>query len=115
MWSRADARPRMFGAIRRPEGGYCALRSVFLLLAPGWPAALGGRLGLLGPAVLADQAEVELADLHAGLEDDDPGRVAQAVLAPVPLPGQRLADRVVRVVVLRQLGVAARAVAHEHV
>src|SRR5690606_22288791 len=77
-----------------------------LLLAAARRGATGRRL-LRRPgrfALLAYQAEIDLALLHAGLQDDDPHRVAQPVLAPMPLATERLADRIERVVVMRQLG-----------
>src|SRR5690606_5617230 len=60
--------------------------------------------------LLADQPEVDLALLQAGLEHHDARAVAEAVLAAGALAGERLADRVEVIVVVRQLGHVHQAV-----
>src|SRR3546814_473812 len=69
------------------------------------------RLGATAVACLADQPEGDLALLQAGLEHHDAGAVAQAVLAAGAFAGERLADRVEVVVIVRQLGHVHKAVA----
>src|SRR5690606_13667832 len=82
---------------------------VFAFLALGGLAAGRGCRGF-DAAGVGDQAEVDLALLQAGLEHDDADAVAEAVLAAAALAGQRLADRVEAVVVVRQLGHVHQAV-----
>src|SRR5690606_12358700 len=62
------------------------------------------RLRATGMAMVLHQPEVDLALLQAGLEHHDARTVAEAVLAAGALTGERLADRVEVVVVVRQLG-----------
>src|SRR3546814_20387082 len=77
---------------------------------PGRRPSRRHRLGATAVAALADQPEVDLALLQAGLEHHDAGAVAQAVLAAGAFAGERLADRVEVVVIVRQLGHVHQAV-----
>src|SRR3546814_10396520 len=78
--------------------------SIRFLAALGRLPARRQRLGATAVAVLADQPEVDLALLQAGLEHHDAGAVAQAVLAAGAFAGERLADRVAVVVIVRLMG-----------
>src|SRR3546814_1132201 len=90
--TRTDTRFPYTTLFRSPK---CApTGSIRFLAALGRLPARRQRLGATAVAVLADQPEVDLALLQAGLEHHDAGAVAQAVLAAGAFAGERLADRV---------------------
>src|SRR3546814_1711828 len=102
--TRTDTRFPYTTLFRSPK---CApTGSIRFLAALGRLPARRQRLGATAVAVLADQPEVDLALLQAGLEHHDAGAVAQAVLAAGAFAGERLADWVVVVVIVWQLGPA---------
>src|SRR5688572_19971013 len=78
-----------------------------LLLDP--PRRLPPRCHRLD-APLFHQLEVDLAVLDAGLHHHDVDAIAEPELTPGALAGQRLADRVEMVIVVRQLGHVDQAV-----
>src|SRR2546427_625144 len=82
------------------------LSSILLLGALGRLATLGQRRQAIAfvLALVLDQAEIDLALFHAGLQYQDAHAVAQAVAAAAAFAGQRLAGGVELVIVLRQLG-----------